>query len=251
MLAWFDFHLKGKRNEVMHWPKVRYFVLGSNEWRTSSAWPPAEARQTAYYLHEGGRLDLDAPVCDESPDYFAYDPMEPAPAYALNKTSQANELPNYAPLGLRDDVVTFETAPMTQPVTVAGTVIMRLYAVTTAKDTDFTCRLLDVYPDGREFLLTQGLIRAKWRGGFFQHSPIVPGEPTEYTIEVGNAGCCFLPGHRIKLHVSSALFPLYDRNLNTGEPSATCNHCEIAHQTLLHDKTHPSCVMLPILPTKD
>ena len=235
----------------MHWPKVRYFVLGSNEWRTSSAWPPAEARQTAYYLHEGGRLDLDAPVCDESPDYFAYDPMEPAPAYAPSKTHQSDQLPDYAPLGLREDVVTFETAPMTQPVTVAGTVVLRLYAATTAKDTDFTCRLLDVYPDGREFLLTQGLIRAKWRGGFFQHSSIVPREPTEYTIEVGNAGCCFLPGHRIKLHVSSALFPLYDRNLNTGEPSATCNHCEIAHQTLLHDETHPSCVMLPILPTKD
>ena len=107
---------------------------------------------------------------------------------------------------------------------------------------------MDVYPDGREFVLALGLIRAKWRKGFFKHSPIQPGQATEYTIEVGNVGNCFLPGHRIKLHVSSALFPLYDRNLNTGEPSASCDHCEIANQMLLHDTMHPSCAILPLIP---
>lgn len=249
MLQWFDRHIKGK-SDVADWPKVRYFVLGSNRWLSSSAWPPVEAVQTPYYLHEGGRLDVEAPIGAETPDTYTYDPMNPAPAYASRKEGTYDPLPNYAPLGCRDDTITFETSALTSPMTLAGTVTMKLYAVTDVKDTDFTCRIVDVAPDGREFILTQGLIRAKWRHGFFQLDPIIPDEPTEYTIEVGNAGFCFLPGHRVKLHISSALFPLYDRNLNTGEPSATCDHYAIAHQTLLHDQEHPSCILLPLLPNE-
>lgn len=251
MLAWFDYHIKGKPSGVTDWAKVRYFVLGSNEWRNASDWPPTEAEQTPFYLHEGGLLDQNMPAENESSERFLYDPMDPAPAYASGKEGQFDPLPDYALLGKRADVITFATLPLSEPVTIAGTVTMKLYAVTTAKDTDFTCRLIDVYPDGREFLLTQGLVRAKWRKGFFNASPIEPGQPAEYVIEVGNAGCCFLRGHRIKLHVSSALFPLYDRNLNTGEPSATCDHCEIAQQTLLHDRKHPSCVFLPLMPRNE
>lgn len=251
MLAWFDYHIKGKSCGVNDWAKVRYFLLGSNEWRTASAWPPTEAKQTPFYLHEGSLLDQNLPAEGEIPDRFTYDPMDPAPAYALGQMGHFDPLPDYAPLGKRADVITFATLPLTEPVTVAGTVTMRLYAVTTAKDTDFTCRLVDVYPDGREFLLTQGLVRAKWRKGFFKASPIEPGQPAEYAIEVGNVGCCFLVGHRIKLHVSSALFPLYDRNLNTGEPSATCDYCVTAQQQLLHSRTHPSCVLLPLMPHRE
>lgn len=251
MLAWFDYHIKGKPNEVPDWAKVRYFVLGCNEWRNASAWPPAEVEMTPFYLHAGNLLDRNLPTQAERPDCFDYDPMNPAPAYARGIEGQNDPLPDYAPLGKRADVVTYTTLPFTEPVTIAGTVTMKLYAITTAKDTDFTCRLIDVYPDGREFLLTQGLVRAKWRKGFFQASTIEPGQPAEYMIEVGNASCCFLAGHCIKLHVSSALFPLYDRNLNTGEPSATCNHCVTAQQQLLHDNTHPSCVLLPLLPQND
>ena len=247
MLSWFDYHIKGKQNNVSSWSKVRYFMLGSNTWRHANAWPPEEAILTPFYLRSEGRLDTETPADDEEPDCYTYDPMDPPPGYAPGKEDQFDPLPDYAPLAKRMDVITYETAPLTEPVTLAGTVTMRLFAVTSAKDTDFACRLVDVYPDGREFILTQGLIRAKWRNGFFQYSPIEPGQITEYTIEVGNAGNCFLPGHRIKLHVSSALFPLYDRNLNTGEPSATCDHYEIARQMLLHDTLHPSCVILPLI----
>lgn len=138
--------------------------------------------------------------------------------------------------------------PLSAPLTVAGTVTLVAYAVTTAKDTDFTCRAGGCVPRRSGASLTQGLIRARWRKGFFRLSPILPGEPTEYTIEVGNVGNCFLPGHRVKIHVSSALFPLYDRNLNTGEPSATCDHCETAQQQLLHDQTYASYLCLPVIP---
>lgn len=249
MLQWFDYHIKGRHNGVDQWPKVRYFLLGTNDWHTASAWPPEEARQTPYFLHENGRLDLDAPASDEPADTYLYDPMDPLPAYAQGKPGRFDPLPDYASLGCRPDVVTFETSVLDKPVTVAGTVTMKLYAITDAKDTDFTCRIVDVYPDGREFILAQGLIRGKWRKGFFQYDPIRPDEIEEYFLEVGNVGCCFLPGHRIKIHVSSALFPLYDRNLNTGEPSATCDHCEIARQTLLHNQEYSSYVQLPIIPT--
>lgn len=248
MLRWFDYHIKGKQNDVAGWPKVRYFVLGSNEWRTSAAWPPAEAAVTPLYLHEGNRLDGRLPSSGEAPDRYNYDPMDPAPAYAAGKEGTFDPLPDYAYLADRGDVVTFATEPLAQAVTVAGTVTMELYASTTAKDTDFTCRVVDVFPDGREFVLAQGLIRGKWRDGFFAYNPVTPNAVHKYMIEVGNMGNCFLPGHRIKLHVSSALFPLYDRNLNTGEPSATCDHCEAAQQTLYHDAQHPSCVYLPIVP---
>lgn len=250
MLAWFDFHIKGKQNEVPGWPKVRYFVLGSNTWRCASAWPPAEAVTTAFYLRAGGNMGNTAPAADEAPDTFPYDPMNPMPAFAETENAKLDPLPDYAPLGRRTDCVTFATAPLCDPVTVAGTVTLKLHAITSAKDTDFACRLVDVYPDGREFLLAQGLIRAKWRKGFFCYDPILPGQPAEYTVEVGNVGNCFLPGHRIKVHVASALFPLYDRNLNTGEPNASCDHCEAAVQTILHDAAHPSSLMLPLLPTQ-
>lgn len=251
MLAWFDYHIRGRQNGVPRWPKVRYFVLGSNEWRSSAAWPPAEAVRTAFYLRAGGSLDRNAPTKEEAPDRYVYDPMDPMPAFATGNDARLDPLPDYSALGKRADTVTYSTPTLFQPLTVAGTVTLKLYAVTSAKDTDFTCRLVDTYPDGREFLLTQGLIRAKWRQGFFRYDPVEPGQPTEYTIEVGNVGNCFLPGHRIKIHVSSALFPLYDRNLNTGEPSASCDHCEVAQQALLHDGEHASCLILPVVPNRE
>ncbi len=250
MLAWFDYHIRGKQNGVPDWPKVRYFVLGSNEWRSAAAWPPAEAVSAALYLRAGGSLDEDPPTTDEAPDCYRYDPMNPMPAFVTGNNAKLDPLPDYAPLGKRDDAVTFATPALQRPITVAGTVTLKLYAATSARDTDFTCRLVDVYPDGHEFLLSQGLIRAKWRKGFFQLDPVEPGQATEYTIEVGNVGNCFLPGHRVKIHVSSALFPLYDRNLNTGEPSASCDRCEVAQQMLLHDAMHASCLMLPAVPNR-
>lgn len=247
MLRWFDYHIKGKQNEVVRWPKVRFFVLGSNQWCTSSAWPPSDAHLTPFYLHQEGMLSHAQPVSNEAPDQYIYDPMNPAPAYAMSSSENDNSFPDYAYLGKRCDTISFCTEPLREAVTVAGTITMDLFAATTAKDTDFTCRIVDVFPNGREFMLAQGLIRGKWRKGFFVYDPIQPNTIYKYSIEVGNIGNCFLPGHRIKIHISSALFPLYDRNLNTGEPSGTCDHYEIAQQTLYHDALHPSCIYLPII----
>lgn len=247
MLAWYDYHIKGKDNGVQDWAKVRYYVLGSGEWKESSSWPPAEAQAIPFYLHEGRKLSMNAPSAMEAADTYTYDPMNPAPGYALSKDGTHEVIPDYSALTERKDLLTYETEALEEALTVAGTVRMQLFAKTDAKDTDFSCRLVDVYPDGREFLLAQGLIRAKWRNGFFQFAPIVPGETVGYSFDVGNTGCCFLKGHRIKIHVSSALFPLYDRNLNTGEPSAFCDHYETAEQTILHDVEHPSCVYLPVI----
>ena len=243
MLAWFDRHIKGIPNQVDTWPRVRYFVLGLNQWRSASSWPPAEAVSTPWYLRAQGRLTDAAPSAQEPPDVYLYDPMDPAPAYAAGP----EPLLDYAPLGQREDVVTYATEPFSAPLTLAGPVSMTLYASTTAVDTDFTCRLVDVFPDGRELLLAQDLVRAKWRRGGDAPALLTPGETVEYRFEVGHVACCFLPGHRIKLHLSSALFPLHDRNLNTGEPAASCGHYVTATQTLFHDAAHPSCVHLPVI----
>lgn len=248
MLAWYDHHIKGLSNCVDSWPVVRYFVMGANEWRESSSWPPAETETKPYYLHAHGVLSTTAPNDETQADHFAYDPADPPPAYAPGKNGGFEQIPDYAPLTSRKDGVCYETPVLEEDLTVAGVMQMKLYAVTDAKDTDFTCRVVDVYPDGREFLLGQGLIRAKWRKGFFQYDPIEPGKAETYTIEVGSIGCCVRKGHRLKVHLSSALFPLYDRNLNTGESCATGTEWNIAHQTILHDPAHPSCLLLPVIP---
>ncbi len=248
MLYWFDHHIKGRNCGVSDWPKVRYFILNANEWRTSGSWPPAESVPTAYYLHAQKQLDRAVPAQTETPDGYIYDPMNPAPCYAPGKADRHEMIPDYSVLADRTDTLTYETPVLDSPVMLAGTVRMRLYAITDAADTDFTCRLVDVYPDGFEFLLAQGLIRAKWRKGFFELDHIIPGETAAYDICVGNIACRLESGHKIKLHVSSALFPLYDRNLNTGEPSGSCAYCVAAHQTILHDADNPSHILLPVLP---
>jgi putative CocE/NonD family hydrolase len=248
MLNWFDHHIKGRNNEVSAWSKVRYFVLGANQWRTSGSWPPAESVPTAYYLHVQKQLDRAVPAQGETPDEYTYDPMDPAPCYAPAKANRYETIPDYSVVADRADTLTYETQALESPLTLAGTVRMRLYAITDAADTDFTCRLVDVYPGGFEFLLAQGLIRAKWRKGLFKLDHITPGEIVAYDICVGNIACRLEAGHTIKLHVSSALFPLYDRNLNTGEPSGSCGYCVVAHQKILHDADYPSHILLPILP---
>lgn len=247
MLSWFDHHIKGKSNCVNSWPTVRYFVMGLNEWRGSSAWPPAEAVLTPYYLRAGRLLSTDAPATTEVPDTYVYDPANPPAAYAPAEDA-FEQIPDYRPLTDRSDGVCYETPVLDAPLTIAGTLRMKLYAITDARDTDFTCRVVDVYPNGREFLLGQGLIRVKWRKGFFQYEPIIPGEPVEYEIESGNIACHLFKGHKLKVHISSALFPLYDRNLNTGESCATGITWVKANQTLLHDTAHPSCLLVPIVP---
>ena len=246
MLDWFKRYLAGDETAAKDWPVVRYYVLNADKWLEDSAWPPAAAKETPYYLHSEGRLSTAMPDA-ETPDTFTYDPADPCPGYAPQQEGRQEQIPDYAPVSARDDVLTYETPVLEQDLTIAGIMKMRLFAATTAKDTDFACRVLDVYPDGFEYSLNAGLVRGKWRKGFFVYDPVTPGKAEAYEIEIGSIAACLKAGHKLKIQVSSSLFPLYDRNLNTGEPAAGCDHCETAVQTVLHDRDHPSCVLLPVI----
>lgn len=252
MLAWFDRYLKQISQRPAREKPVRYYIIGADEWREDTTWPPAESELTAMYLHSGGRLSEQCHNAAEMEpaDTYQYDPQNPSFSAAPPRDGEMLEIGDYAPVSQRDDVLTYETEPLTQDITVAGEMFLQLYAATDAKDTDFACRVLDIAPDGFARALNMGLLRGKWRKGFFQFEPVTPGKVECYRIEIGSAAWRIKAGHRLAVQVCSALFPLYDRNLNTDEPSCSCDHSLIANQTVYHDWAYSSCLLLPLLKEK-
>lgn len=234
-------------------PTVRYFMLGANRWQEAEDWPPPEAEPCAFYLHSGGAansargdgvLSAEPPAGDERPDRYLYDPERPAPT-----TLPAGPLDQRL-VEARDDVLCYTTAPLERPLAVAGPVSLELWAVTDAPDTDWTGKLVDVHPDGTAVLLCDGIIRARYRESLAEPRPLEPGRPTRYTIELGNVGCSFGAGHRLRLEVSSSNFPKFDPNPNTGRPVATETETRVAIQRVLHDGEHRSSLRLHVLPGK-
>lgn len=249
MIAWFDCYLKQQPQCAAEAAKVRYYIIGANEWRDDISWPPAAVKLTPFYLHTGHKLNSHAPEPSEAEpeDHYQYDPQHPSPSFAPPQNGKAAEIGDYAPISQRSDVLTYTTEPLLQSMTIAGQISMELYAATDAVDTDFACRVLDVAPDGVSRALNAGLLRGKWRKGLFQYELITPGKAELYSIEIGNAAWQIHAGHRLAIQVCSALFPLCDRNLNTGEPSSSCNHALSTNQTIFHDALHPSRLLLPLL----
>lgn len=246
MLNWFDRYLKDRQDAAVPVKPVRYYVIGENAWREDDTWPPSAAESVTMYLHTDGKLNTQLPGV-EAADHYTYDPADPSPSFAPPRNGQMLQIGDYAPVADRADVLTWETEPLTEDMTIAGELTMHLYAETDARDTDFACRVLDVAPDGFARQLNAGLIRGKWRKGFFCYEPVRPGQAEQYDIEIGNAAWQLKAGHRLQIQVCSALFPLYDRNLNTGEPSWSCDHAVAAHQRILHDAAHPSCLVMPVI----
>ena len=148
----------------------------------------------------------------------------------------------------RPDVLVYTSDPLTQPIEVTGPVQLVFWASSSARDTDFTAALSDVHPDGTARALTDGILRARYRTSRTAPSLLTPGEPYEFTIEIGATSNVFLPGHRIRVEVSSSNFPRYDRNPNTGAPFATDAAIVVARQTVFHDAGRPSRVVLPVVP---
>ena len=260
-LRWFDHWLKGEPNGAENDPPVRVFVMGANTWRTASDWPIPGTAFTKYYLHSygvanssngNGQLTTEAPRGDEPTDQFHYDPRNPVPSKGGHSCCFAN----LAPLGPHDqtdiekraDVLVYSTPPLEQPVEVTGPITLTLFAATTAVDTDWTAKLVDVYPDGRTINLNNGIIRARFRQSLEKPELLDPKKAYEYTIEVWPTSNLFAAGHQIRLEVSSSNYPHYDRNPNTGHPFATDSEMISADQTIYHDATHPSALTLPIMP---
>jgi putative CocE/NonD family hydrolase len=257
-LRFFDRWLKGIEAGYDQ-PPVRLFIMGESVWQDEAQWPPARAVETDFFLSSGGNansiagdgvLAREAPG-EERPDIFLYDPFHPVPTVGgqlcCYPSTFAPGAFDQRPVEARNDVLVYVTPPLEDDTEVTGPVRLHLWAATTAPDTDFTGKLVDISPDGYSRNLTDGIIRARYRQGTDQARPITPGEPTEYTIDLWATSNLFRAGHRIGLEVSSSNFPRFDRNLNTGHDLGADAEMRPAIQTIFHDAEHPSRLVLPIV----
>ena len=265
-LRWFDYWLKEIDNGIMDEPPIRLFVMGANMWRFEHEWPLARTVFTPYYFHSNGHasssssdgtLNLDVPG-SEPADHFDYDPIDPVPTLGGNNSTwtlmkfaadQVQPGPiDQRPIERRNDVLVYTSQPLDSELEVTGPILVVLYAASSARDTDFTAKLVDVYPDGRAIHLAEGILRARHRHGFTAADFLQPNEIEQYRIELAPTSNLFRRGHRLRVEISSSNFPRFDRNLNTGDPIATATRMRVAHQTVLHTQQYPSHIVLPIIP---
>ncbi len=257
-VRWFDHWLKGEDTGFLREPPVRLFVMGENVWRSEQEWPLKRTQYTKFYLHSDGKANtaqgdgrLDTrPPGSEGADTYVYDPADPVP------TRGGNLLP--VPLGAgpaeqsevsrRHDVLVFATGPLDRDTEVTGPITMTLYAASSAPDTDFTAKLVDVHPDGKAYNLADGIIRARYRESLKQPKLIQPGKVYEYTIDLWATSNLFKRGHRIRVDISSSNFPRFDRNPNTGHTFGEDAEMVKATQTIQHARQYPSHIVLPIIP---
>jgi predicted acyl esterase len=260
-IRWFDYWLRGADNEITEMPKVQIFVMGKNEWRDENDWPLARTRYMKYYFHSDGyansrfgtgTLSTDMPS-QEPPDRYVYDPKTPVPTLggAICMACTGNTVPDgafdQAEIETRHDVLVYSTPPLKQGVEVTGLLKMVLYVASSAKDTDFTGKLVDVYPDGRAFIIQEGILRARYREGFTKKVWMKPGGIYKLDVDLHATSNYFKPGHRIRVEVSSSNFPRFDRNLNTGGNNFDETEWVIAENTIHHSKKYPSHIILPVI----
>ncbi len=262
-LRWFDHWLKGEDNGAENDKPVRIFVMGANVWREEDDWPLSGTQFTPYYLHSSGRansasggglLTTETPG-DEPEDAYLYDPRNPVPTvggptFLPGLFVGANAGPrDQREVETRADVLCYTTPPLEQPVEVTGPVELVLYASSSALDTDFTGKLVDVSPGGRAETLTEGILRARYRDSFSAPSHLEPGRSYELHLDLWATANVFAKGHRIRLEVSSSNFPRFDRNTNTGGTIAeeSKKNFVLAVNRIHHDRSRPSHLILPII----
>jgi uncharacterized protein len=259
-LRWYDSLLKGIANGVDHEKPVRIFVMGKNDWREEDDWPLARAKATRYYLRStkpanglegGGVLSTTAPA-EEKPDQYVYDPNDATPT--IGGPLCCGRLPSgigpedQRPAEARSDVLVFSSPAFAQETEVTGPISLDLYVSSSAVDTDFTGKLVDVWPSGFAQNLTEGILRLRYRNSQEKPELANPGNVYHISLDLWATSNVFLPGHKLRLEVSSSNFPRFDRNLNTGEDQARGTHMVKATNLIYHDKTRPSALILPIVP---
>ena len=259
-LRWYDWLLKGEANGLEKEKPVKIFVMGRHEWREEEDWPPARAKSTKYYLHSSGSANTvggngslsTVPPAEEKSDQYIYDPSDAVPTIGGPLCCQA--LPtgvgpqDQRPAEARSDVLVYTTPAFTKDTEVTGPVSLELYVSSSAVDTDFTGKLVDVWPDGFAQNLTEGILRLRDRTSQEKPGLANPGETYHIVVDLWATSNVFLAGHKLRMEVSSSNFPRFDRNLNTGEEQARASRMIKATNVIYHDKAHPSAVLLPLMP---
>ena len=282
-LRWFDKWLKGADNGVDREPPVRLYIMGGGDghktpegrvfvgghWRDEQEWPLARTAYTPYYLQSDGGLSPEKPRTEHPPATYSFDPHNPVPTLGGNVSSQGTLMFQGAadqrcrldfwlcadskPLSARNDVLVFQTPPLSGDIEVTGRLVVRLWASSSALDTDLTAKLIDVYPPNADFpagvdlSVGDSIVRARYRKGLGKAEMLKPGVPYEFTIEMYPTSLVFQKGHRIRLDVSSSNFPRFDVNPNTGEPLNDNRGWKIAENSIYTDSKHPSQIVLPII----
>lgn len=261
IFGWFDRWLKGDRKAFpATTPHVRYFNMGENEWKSAQQWPPAESRSVRFYLHsEGranslygdGRLSMAMPDPDEQPDSYRYDPLNPVQTIGGGDCCNGGiVIPGAADqraIEARNDVLVYTSDPLETPLDVTGFVDAVLSVSSSARDTDFAVKLVDVAPDGTAWIIGDTIQRARYRDGYDEQKMMVPGQvytirPTPMTTSIR-----FGKGHRIRVEVTSSNFPKFIRNLNSGGDNAKESEAVVADNNIHHDMANPSYIDLPVI----
>jgi putative CocE/NonD family hydrolase len=262
LYAWWDHWLKGVENGITDTlPKVRYYAMGENEWKTAEAWPPPAAESVTYYLSSGGSANTalgDGALTTRQPgnapaDAFSYDPFDPVVSHGGNVCCiggaiDAGSFDQSDIEAQRQDILVYTTEPFANEVEVSGPIEVTLYVSSDAKDTDFTVKLLDVYPDGTAYNLDETIQRVRYREGYDKWVFMEPGEV--YEVEIGplTTSNTFAAGHSLRIEVSSSNFPRFTRNLNTGGNIYDETEGLVAHNQVHHSSQYPSHIRVPVVP---
>ena len=259
--GWFDYWLNGEANGIIDTlPKVRYYTMGSNKWQAAATWPPERAERVTYYLDSSGaanslggdgRLTTKAPTSADGADAFTYDPMDPVPSLGGNvcctggaiRAGAFDQRPNEE----RSDILVYTSEPLEEGIEVSGTIEITLYVSSDAKDTDFTVKLIDVYPDGTAYNLDETIQRARYREGYDKQVFMEEGKVYELRVSPMSTSNYFAAGHRIRIEVSSSNFPRFARNLNTGGKNYDETQGVVADNTVHHSTRYPSQIRLPVV----
>ena len=262
MLAWYDHFLKGIDNHVVAGPRVDYFLMGADRWKSAPGWPLPDTRWTRYYFSgngdivtRAGKLSTATPDRQQTSDRYTYDPNQPAPSLGGHSCCSAESGPqgpyDQTPVEQRSDVLVYSSDPLTVDTEVTGPITVDLWASSSAVDTDFNARLAVVKPDGEVINLNNGILRTAFRDSLSDPQPIVPGRPYQYRIAIWPTSYLFSAGDRIRVDISSSDYPQFAPNPNTGAPFGRDADTRTAVQTVLHDAEHPSDIMIPVIPGTD
>jgi putative CocE/NonD family hydrolase len=258
-LRWFEHYVKGVDNGIDREPPVEIFYMGVNQWQHEQDWPIPGTKFTPFYLASNGdangpagngRIGANKPA-GAANDQFRYDPNDPVPTLGGNNCCGTPTLAgpkDQRPLASRKDILVYTGEPLTQPLAIAGPVKMKLFAATDGPDTDWVVKLIDVHPNGFAMNVCEGILRARYRKGADKPELLKAGEVYEFDVDMVGTANVFLPGHRLRVDITSSHFPQFDRNPNTGEPFGTSARVRVAQQTIFHTDGRASHILLPVVP---